>query len=127
MISDLKRYINNLIDKDELWRFYKTDDWLMLKNSILNEHHHECAICKSKGKITRYDIDKQGRKKLISTVHHVMEVRDYPEMALSRYYYDSKGEQHDQLIPICKSCHNIIHKKGFKSARERHYRNKERW
>ena len=74
--------IRALIARDELWRFYKSKDWLRLKEKILKENHHECAECKKRGIITRYDIGRDGEKRLLSTVHHVMHVRDHPELAM---------------------------------------------
>lgn len=46
MIKNLKQYIENLIHENELWRFYKTKEWIVLKNHVLEEFNHECYICK---------------------------------------------------------------------------------
>ena len=35
-----EEWIRDLISKDELWRFYKTKEWIKLKRSILKEHHY---------------------------------------------------------------------------------------
>ena len=126
-MKDLKRYIEDLISKDELWKFYKNKEWIALKNKILEENHYECAMCKDKGIITRYDIAKDGKRKRITTVHHVRHVRDYPELALSRYYTDETG-QHTNLIPVCKKCHNVLHpEKRHRRDGKKQYRNEERW
>ena len=111
--EELKKYINNLIDKNEVWRFYKTRDWIELKQEVLEEQHHECQICKEKGIIT-----------ITNTVHHVQYVRNHPEYALSKYYtYD--GKTYKNLIAVCPSCHNKLHKeKGHKPKSQL---NKERW
>lgn len=125
--KELARWIRELIDKDELWRFYKSKDWIELKEQILEENHHECYICKKQGRITRYDIDKDGNKTLLSTVHHIQFLRKYPELALSRTY-EWNGKTYPNLIPVCKSCHNKLHPdKYYKSKRKKEFRNEERW
>lgn len=124
MINNLKQYIEKLIEKDELWRFYKTKEWTSLKKQILEKNNYECQECKRNGVITRYDIDSDGKKKLISTVHHVQFVRRHPELALSEWY-EYKGERKRNLIPVCKSCHNKLHPEKQKKKRE--FFNEERW
>lgn len=124
---NVKKYIEQLIEDDELWRFYKTKEWRVLKEKILKENNYECAECKRRGKITRYDVKPDGTKTLISTVHHVQFVRKHPELALSRTYW-YKGKQYDNLIPVCKSCHNNLHpEKRKKYDKENHFTNEERW
>ena len=125
-----EKWIRELIEKDELWRFYKSKDWIRLKTSILKAAHYECAECRRQGKITRYDIGEDGQKKLVSTVHHVCHVKDHPELALSRTYRDLETrEEKANLIPVCKACHNKLH-----PEKRRHYQrqaecftNVERW
>ncbi len=122
----LKKWIEELISKNELWRFYKSKVWIELKNEILKENHYECAICKKQGKIIRYDIDKHGNKKLISTVHHNQFVRNHPELALSRTYW-FKGKEYINLIPVCKACHNKLHPEKIKKVNSQRFVNEERW
>ena len=124
-----EEWIRDLIKTNELWKFYKTKEWIRLKKAILKEHHYECAECRKHGIITRYDIDKDGNKKLISTVHHVCHVKQRPDLALSRTYKDYvTGEELPNLIPVCKSCHNKLHpEKRFREAHSDHYTNEERW
>ena len=73
--TELATWIRELIDKDELWKFYKSKDWIRLKTTILQMNHYECYECRRRGKITRFDTDAEGNKKLISTVHHVHHVK----------------------------------------------------
>lgn len=120
-----------MIDKDELWRFYKSKEWRSLKDKILKENHYECAECKKRGVITRYDVDDEGNKRLLSTVHHVQFVRKHPALALSRTYTYA-GKTYQNLIPVCKACHNKLHpekwkKNGYKHNDEEHFVNEERW
>ena len=120
-----EQWIRELIEKDELWRFYKSKEWVKLKESVLKAEHYECAECRKLGKVTRYD---DGR--LLSTVHHVMHVRDHPELALCRWYRDPEsGELRKNLIPVCKACHNRLHpekrRRGHKKPEG--FTNVERW
>lgn len=124
-----EKWIKELIKNNELWKFYKTKEWIRLKKSILREHHYECAECRKNGIITRYDINKDGERKLISTVHHVCHVRQRPDLALSRTYKDYvTGEELPNLIPVCKACHNKLHpEKIFRETQSDHFMNTERW
>lgn len=121
-------WIRELIGKGELWRFYKTREWQKLKASVLRAAHYECAECRKLGKVTRYDAGGNGEKRLLSTVHHVMHVRDHPELALSRYYLGKDGGRHENLIPVCKSCHNRLHpEKHGQAGKMEGFVNEERW
>jgi 5-methylcytosine-specific restriction endonuclease McrA len=102
---------------------------MQLKKTVLEENNYECAECKRQGILTRYDVDKNGRRKLISTVHHVQFVRRHPELALSRTYVFN-GKTYVNLIPVCKKCHNKLHpekRAGNGGANVTHYSNDERW
>lgn len=126
-MNNVKAFIEKLIQDGELWRFYKTKEWIDLREKVLKENHYECAQCKKHGRITRYDIKSDGTKTLISTVHHVQFVRKHPELALSRYYY-YQGKRYDNLIPVCKSCHNLLHPEKRKSKpNQNKYTNNEKW
>lgn len=126
-MRDLEKYIKSLIEKNELWRFYKTKEWIALRDKILEENHNECAICKSHGIIKRYDIDDKGTKHLIKTVHHVQHVRKHPALALSRHYY-FEGKKKDNLIVVCKACHNNLHpEKRHRDSNKERFTNEERW
>ena len=119
-----EEWIRSLIQKDELWRFYKSKEWIALKNKILKENHYECAECRKHGVITRHD--DGGR--LLSTVHHVCHVRDHPELALSEWYKDySTGKLERNLIPVCKACHNKLHPEKTKRVNQDKFVNDERW
>lgn len=128
MINDVEKYVKNLIEHDELWKFYKSTEWIMLKKQVLAEAHYECAECKRHGIVTRYDIDEEGTKRLLSTVHHVQFVRKHPALALSKTY-EYKGKTYTNLIPVCKACHNRLHpeKHNSKHQNDDKYCNEERW
>ena len=86
-MKDVKAFIEKLVRDNELWRFYKTKEWITLRERILKENNYECAECKKRGRITRYDVKPDGTKVLISTVHHVQFVRKHPELALTRLLF----------------------------------------
>lgn len=127
--NELKNWIEELIDKNELWKFYKSKEWIRIKDQILKAAHYECYECRKQGKITRYDVDDNGNKTLISTVHHVQFVRKHPELALSKTYV-YRGKRYPNLIPVCKACHNRLHpeKHSWKKKRNKdEFMNEERW
>ena len=122
---NMTEWIKELIKKDELWKFYKSEQWLRLKQEVLEENHYECRICRNRGVVKRYDVDKDGQKRLLSTVHHVQWLKKYPELALSKTY-TWKGKEYPNLIPVCKACHNKCHKeKGYRKPKE--FWQSERW
>jgi len=122
IMQGICEYINQLIEADELWKFYKSKDWIRLKRQVLSDQHHECQVCKAKGIVTRYD--ENG--KLLQTVHHVNHVRVHPELALSRYYVDEQGHKQENLLTVCKVCHNRLHDR-FEGSKPSGFMNTERW
>lgn len=120
---ELKKWIEDLIEKDKLYVFYKSKYWggnkdyIGLKNEVLREQNNECQICKQRGSIIKAD-----------TVHHVQFVRRHPEMALSKYYY-YKGKKYRNLLAVCKSCHNELHpeKNKNRGKQEQGFTNEEKW
>ena len=112
----LARYIRQLIQADKIEYFYYSEDWKELREEVLDFFHYECQECLKKGTYTRADC-----------VHHVNEVRKRPDLALSRYYTDAKGQRQIQLMPLCNTCHNLIHDKLGEWQRKDKYTNVERW
>ena len=112
----LSAYIKQLIATDRVEQFYHTEDWKELRQEVLDELHYECQECLKHGRYTRADC-----------VHHINEVRHRPDLALSKYYTDKKGTKHRQLVPLCNTCHNIIHDKLGKWQRKDKFSNDERW
>ena len=98
-------------------------------SGLRNPSWENITMSRKNGIITRYDINKDGERKLISTVHHVCHVRQRPDLALSRTYKDYvTGEELPNLIPVCKACHNKLHpEKIFRETQSDHFMNTERW
>lgn len=114
----LDRWICELIKDGKLYRFYKTDEWLSLRERILRQHHNECAWC-----------DAEGRYARAVTVHHINEVKDAPSLALSETYRDDEGKTHPNLVPLCAKCHNKAHGRfqGAKKRTDKQPLTEERW
>lgn len=112
----LAKYIRQLIEADKLERFYLSDDWKELRAQVLEFFHNECQECLKKGNYTKADC-----------VHHINEVRSRPDLALSRYYVDSKGIRQYNLVPLCNTCHNVVHEKLKKYYERDKFTNTERW
>lgn len=113
----LRVYIQRLIDADEVEKFYQTDDWKELRLVVLEFFHNECQHCLARGKVVTDEL----------CVHHVNELRDRPELALSRWYTDEHGEKQPNLVPLCKTCHNLEHEKLIKWQRRDKFTNEEKW
>lgn len=112
----LATWIRQLIKANKIELFYKCQEWVDLRLEVLTEHHYECSECLKHGRYTRADC-----------VHHVNEVRVRPDLALSRFYVDAKGNKQPQLIPLCNKCHNIVHDKLGNYQKKNKFTNKERW
>lgn len=112
----LATYIRQLIRDDKLPRFYFTEDWKELRIAVLEAFHYECQDCLKRGVYTK-----------AVCVHHVNEVRLRPDLALSRWYVDNKGQRQPNLVPLCNKCHNLIHDKLGEYQRQDKFTNEERW
>lgn len=113
----LASYIRKLIAEDKVEEFYQTDDWKELRADVLEEFHNECQECLKHGKLTTEEL----------CVHHVNELKQRPDLALSKYYTDVEGNKQRQLIPLCKICHNIVHDKLGNWQRKDKFTNEEKW
>lgn len=112
----LATYIRQLIRDQRVEQFYYTEEWKELRLDVLDFFHNECQECLKKGIYTKADC-----------VHHINEVRHRPDLALSRFFIDDKGQQQYNLVPLCNACHNIIHDKLGEWQREGKFINEERW
>ena len=112
----LATYIRQLIADDQLEQFYLSEDWKELRLDVLQELHYECQECLKLGRYTR-----------AICVHHINEVRNRPDLALSKYYINGEGKKQRQLVPLCNKCHNIVHDKLGNWQRKDKFINEERW
>lgn len=113
----LAQWIRELEARGKLWEFYQTLEWRRLRAEVIAEFHNQCTDClaKSPAVLTRP-----------TTVHHVREVKDRPDLALSKSYRDADGSMKRQLVPLCDECHNARHGR-FHGAKPKPQLNDERW
>ncbi|WP_108070770.1 HNH endonuclease [Heyndrickxia sporothermodurans] len=104
--SDRLRWLESLIRQDKMIPFYKCKEWRSLRLEALERDNYECQQCKRKGKYTR------GQN-----VHHLREVKDRPDLALTL----------ENLETVCIPCHNAIHDKRLKNDKRKPFVNEERW
>lgn len=77
--------------------FYDSWDWKKKRKEILRRDHYECVFCKARGHHSRATI-----------VHHVLHLEDRPDLALADTYTDPHGEEHRQLVSVCRECHETV-------------------
>ena len=87
--------IYGLIKTNQVHQFYNDGAWKQLAATIRKEQHNECQRCKANGKY-HYAV----------LVHHVNHLREHPELAYSKTYIDSNGQEQRNLILLCSQCGN---------------------
>lgn len=91
--------------QEETEAFYNSPEWRHKQKVILRRDHYQCQLCKRYGKIREASI-----------VHHKLELALYPELAMDN----------DNLVSVCKSCHNKLHdEKGNKARHNQRFRKNE--
>ncbi len=86
-------------------RFYYLYIWRnKVKPKVLARDRNECQRCKRKGKYSKAE-----------AIHHIIELEEDPTKALNT----------DNLISLCKACHNELHNRSFKAKKK--FKNTERW
>lgn len=94
--------------------FYNSYEWRKLSAEVRKEHHNECLRCAEKGKCSPSEI-----------AHHVKPLRQFPDLAYEKIYFDENGEAHMQLMPLCLECHNEIHGRTYSNVNG--FMNEEKW
>jgi 5-methylcytosine-specific restriction enzyme A len=100
--------IRLLISAGSIEKFYNNRKWRNLSKKIKKRDNNECQMCKRKGKYAR-----------AQNVHHIKELKDYPELAY----------EEDNLESLCISCHNEEHPEKLEKFKrqEPKFFNEERW
>ncbi|EHQ88443.1 putative restriction endonuclease [Desulfosporosinus youngiae DSM 17734] len=111
--DEVGRWVQSLIDSNNIHAFYVSSYWLRLRAEVLLEFKNECRHCKARGFYKRAD-----------TVHHVQYVRRYPRLALSKVYI-FEGKEYKNLIPLCHNCHEEVH--GYRQKKKKKPLTEERW
>lgn len=104
--------------QEDIYQFYKWSKWYRTRQEVLQMDHYECQRCK-----------RMHRYSPAETVHHIYELKKYPEFALSIYVSDPKtGVTTRNLISLCNRCHNEVHNR-FKAGQTtgKKFMNEERW
>ena len=91
-------------------KFYQSKEWQYIREKRLNIDNFECQECKRNG-LVKIDSKKEKgkKKKIVLNVHHKKEIETHPELAL----------EIENLETLCVSCHNKVHRKGFKPKRKK--------
>lgn len=114
--NEVGKWIRGLIDKGELHLFYVSKYWRRLRKEILKENNYECQECKKRGYYSK-----------ANHVHHVQWVQRHPNLALSKTYI-YKGKEYNNLIPVCKKCHEeVCHPERLKKKARKESKISERW
>lgn len=86
--KETRKSYNKYHRSEEVQAFYNSRQWRRFSRTVLKEHHF---LCKYKDCNNTAD-----------TVHHIIEVtEDW-----------SKRFERSNCMPICRSCHNKVHKEG---------------
>ena len=103
MINKLYQWI----EQDNLIRFYHSSKWREVRATRMKIDNFECQSCKSIGKYSKAEM-----------VHHIIHVKDNPELALSL----------SNLVSLCNQCHNKAHPEKLKdNISKNKFMNEERW
>lgn len=93
--------------REETEAFYNSPRWRRKQKAILRRDHYQCQLCKRYGRISEASI-----------VHHKLELAEYPELAMDD----------DNLVSVCRKCHNKLHdEKGAKAQQKRRYNHEDRY
>lgn len=93
--------------REETEAFYNSPRWRRKQKAILRRDHYQCQLCKRYGRISEATI-----------VHHKLELAEYPELAMDD----------DNLVSVCRKCHNKLHdEKGAKAQQKRRYNHEDRY
>lgn len=95
-------WLCKLIADGDVHPFYTSTEWRTVRAKVLEEHHHECYLCKLHGRLST-----RGNSTAL-VVHHVKPLKLYPKLALSPYIFDGSGNKIIQLMPLCHDCHEQI-------------------
>lgn len=106
MTPDILQGIRQMIQDDTLIRFYKSKEWHIIRATRKRLDNNECQTCK-----------RNGRYSPAEMVHHIKEVRNYPELALDLSNTECE----------CNACHNKLHPEKLSGYNRTTIISDERW
>lgn len=87
--QNIKYYKQNTYERDSKYnKFYKSKEWIKVRQVAISRDHALCKDCLAKNTITSYN-----------TVHHIIPIKEDW----------SKKLDIDNLICLCESCHRRRH------------------
>lgn len=92
------QWLLKLIRDNKLKIFYDSARWRHLRQQAMNRDNYECQMCKA-----------IGRHHKVENVHHIQEVKDRPDLALTL----------DNLICLCIEHHNEVHERYMTIAEKK--------
>jgi 5-methylcytosine-specific restriction protein A len=116
MTPKFLEFLLQCITDDNLHAFYTCWEWICLRIDVLKDDKNECQYCK-----------KRGLYKRATTVHHIKRIKQFPELALSKFYIDEQGNKQRQLISLCSKCHELEHPERRFKAADKIFLTEERW
>lgn len=97
MVHLLTEKLLHYIKTGQVIRFYKSKEWIEVRDYIRQIQNNECQECKRQGKVGRCDV-----------VHHKKHLREYPLLAL----------EPSNLECLCHMHHEEQHPEKFDRARK---------
>lgn len=106
----------------EIKSIYNSTEWKHKRLEILERDCYECQDCRKRIEDAYKDkkeLSVRDRKiRRAEEVHHIKEIREFPELAFKNY----------NLISLCKQCHNIRHGRNpYKFIRKKKRVTEEKW
>ena len=100
-------YFKSIPTDEELRKFYAGRKWRKFRRLALKRDNFECQRCKKLGLVVKAEC-----------VHHKLEIKKRPELALDI----------NNLISLCNTCHNIVHPEKLHNInKEKKINIEERW
>jgi 5-methylcytosine-specific restriction endonuclease McrA len=87
------------MDDKEAKQFYDSAKWKRKRLMILERDHHECQDCLKRIKEKENLRGYEHRIRRATEVHHIIELKEKPELAL----------EDSNLVSLCTQCHNERH------------------
>lgn len=106
MTPEILNQLRKWITDDTVKYFYWLKEWRIIRKVRRRIDNNECQRCK-----------RIGRHSPADMVHHVKEVRHYPDLALTLANTES----------LCNACHNREHPEKLQKHKNKKFDNEERW